>query len=435
MNKLGVVFLFIVLVLTPVMPRATSADQGSPTETPTPTPTTTVDGAWGDLPGLGNAQGPESRPEPEAMEDIRRDLLDLRDILEELYPYAQHYAQVTGQKLPPLPSQRLIQALTPEELNMVREAFGDNYEPFKQSIRTMKPLVLTPGKEPSGEGQPSLNSFTTIPTPTPVTTPPPGITHQNHEQINDAAGDLSEPDYPTSVGCPKSRYSHGVMLGLFIVKVAGDLAETIAETIGCEGTLVTVPLFPLGCVGSNAPGCLVWAIVKEIALVANAVYEGFSFCNGGVDGAELGAAFENIQIIHADLADHDRGLTTRFNTTDKFLFNFRNSELASRIEANLASPEDDPIALFALPRQVCMSTELETLQATDPFAPEVIAGCGLLELVSDIVRSAIDMTIVAGGSVNNAEAEFQAAVDHYNNGEYKLAYARFRKAYREAVKP
>jgi hypothetical protein len=26
-------------------------------------------------------------------------------------------------------------------------------------------------------------------------------------------------------------------------------------------------------------------------------------------------------------------------------------------------------------------------------------------------------------------------VEHYNNGEWKLAYARFRKAYREAVRP
>ena len=430
MSKLGVVFLVMVLVFTPVMPRATSADQGSPI----PTPTTTVDG--GDLPGWANGQSSESRPDPEAMEDIRRDLLDFRDILEELYPYAQHYAQVTGQEPPPLPSRQLIQALAPEELKMVREAFGDDYELFKQSVKTMKSLDLASGKGPGEmEGQPLLNSFTTIPTPTPVTTPPPGITHQNHDQINDAAGDLAEPGYPTSVGCPKWRYPHGAMLGLFILKVAGDLAGTIADTIGCEGSLVTVPIFPAGCVGTSAPGCLVWAIVKGIALATNAIFEGFSFCNGGVDGAELGAAFENIQIIHADLHDHDRGLTTRANTTDKFLFNFRNLNLRQRIEDNIGSPEDSPIALFTLPRQVCISTELETLQAKDPYAPEVIAGCGLLELVMDTVRSAIDMHFVAGQDVHNAEAEFAAATVHYNNGKWKLAFTRLRNAYRDAVRP
>jgi hypothetical protein len=45
------------------------------------------------------------------------------------------------------------------------------------------------------------------------------------------------------------------------------------------------------------------------------------------------------------------------------------------------------------------------------------------------------MTRATGQDVNNAEAEFDAAIQHYNNGEWKLAYARFRKAYREAGRP
>jgi len=387
---------------------------------------------------LGNGQGSESRPDPEAMEDIRRDLLDLVGILEELYPCAQYYAQVTGQEPPPLPSRQLIQALTPEELNMVREAFGDDYELFKQNLKALKSLVLTPGKEPSeGQGQPSLSSFITIPTPTPVTTPPPGITHKNHKQINDAAGDLSKPEYPVMCvpGFLGWRFPHGFMLALFIVKVAGDVAGQIADTVGCEGSLGTAPTAPAGCVGTSAPGCVIWAIVKSIAVALNWVFEASTFCNEEVDGAELGAAFENIQIIHADLHDHDRGLTTRFNTMDKFLFNFRNLNLRQRIEDNIGSPEDSPIALFTLPRQVCMTTELETLQATDPYAPEVIAGCGLLELVMDIVRSAIDMNRIAGQNVHNAQEEYNTAVVHYNNGEWKLAFTRLRNAYRDAVRP
>ena len=132
----------------------------------------------------------------------------------------------------------------------------------------------------------------------------------------------------------------------------------------------------------------------------------------------------------------DWNLTTRANWTDHFLFEFRNLNLRSRIEANLASPEDDPVVLFELPGDVCITTDLEVISADNPkFSSGRIAGCGLLEVVSDTVRSAIDMTIIAGGSVNNAEAEFDAAVQHYNNGEWKLAYARFRKAYREAVRP
>ena len=436
MNKLGVVFLLIVLVLTPVMPIATSAAQGSPTETPTPTPTTTVDGVWGDSPGPVNGQGSEGRPDLEGMENLRRDLLDLRDILEELYPYAQHYAQVSGQEPPPLPSRLLIQALTHEELNMVREAFGDNYAPFKQNLKTLKSLVLTPGQEPGEEeeGQPSLGSFTTIPTPTPVTTPPPGITHKDHDQINDAAGDLAEPGYPTSVGCPTERYPNPTMLDLFKLKVIGDVADLVGEIIGCEATLVVVP-FLFGCYGTSVPGCIAWGILKGIALATNAIFEGFSFCIEWIDDAEQEVGRVNTTIIHADLAEHDRGLTTRANTMDKFLFNFRNLNLRQRIEDNIGSPEDSPIALFTLPRKVCISTELETLQATDPFAPEVIAGCGLLELVMDIVQSAIDMHTIAGQNVHDAQKEYDAAVVHYNDGKWKLAFTRFRNAYRDAVRP
>ena len=51
------------------------------------------------------------------------------------------------------------------------------------------------------------------------------------------------------------------------------------------------------------------------------------------------------------------------------------------------------------------------------------------------MQSAINMTESAEESVNNAWAEFDAAVEHYNNHEWKLSYARFRKAYREAVRP
>ena len=453
MSKLGVVLLLVVLVFTPVMPMATSADQGSPI----PTPTTTVD--WGDLPGWANGPSSESRPDPEAAEDFRQALLDLRDTLQELYPYAQHYAQLSGQEPPPLPSRQLIQSLTHEELDIAREAFGDDYESFKQNVMVLKSLVLTPGKEPGegqgqpspdsftivptptpgkgpgeGQGQPSLSSFTTIPTPTPVTTPPPGITHKNHEQTNDVTGHLEEPGYPTSVGCPKERYSNPLMLGLHIGKAVLDLVALGADNLLCEGTLVTVSWL-FGCFGTTIPQCLIWAILQEIALVMNAVYDGFSFCNANIDTAELEQGRVNTRIIHADLAEHDRGLTTRFNTMDKFLFNFRNLNLRQRIEDNIGSPEDSPIALFTLPRKVCISTELETLQATDPYAPEVIAGCGLLELVMDIVDSAIKMHQTAGQDVHNAQVEYDAAKVHYNNGKWKLAFTRLRNAYRDAVRP
>jgi hypothetical protein len=173
-------------------------------------------------------------------------------------------------------------------------------------------------------------------------------------------------------------------------------------------------------------------------VAAEAVDDGLKFCNDWINSAEVSATYENIQIIHAELAMADWNLTTRANWTDHFLFEFRNLNLRSRIEANLASPEDDPVILFELPGDICITTDLEAYDANNPadrFSSKRIAGCGLLEVVSDTVRSAIDMNVTAGENIHNAEAEFDAAVKHYDNGEWKLAYARFRKAYREAVRP
>jgi hypothetical protein len=191
----------------------------------------------------------------------------------------------------------------------------------------------------------------------------------------------------------------------------------------------------LGLNAQDPVQCIVKKVFDCVAFAVETIKDGFDLCNDMVDSATIQALYEDTKIVHADLAMHDENLHTRFNRTDKFLFNFRNLNLRLNIEANLASPDDEPHALLALPRKVCISTELETLQATDPYAPEVIAGCGLLELVRDTVEKAIEMTLVAGESVHDAEREFAMGVAHYNKGEWKLAYTRFRNAYRDALRP
>lgn len=446
MNKLGVVSLLIVLVLTPVMPRATSADQGAAIETPTPTTTTTAT----PTPVIVKPLDSSGRYNPEDMEELRGALFDVADVLDELYPFAEYYAQVSGTELPPRVDRQLIQEITPDGLYMLREALGGEEEvkSFLDNIRDLEAVVLTL-KEESSEGDkgvgPSPDSFTTsstdtppltsigiIPAPTPVTSRPPRIRHADHDQTNEDAGDLEEPGY--FVLCSKTRNSAAGMLAAMVITDIAKAAAYLADIITCENTLIVIAL-PFGG-GTNIPGCVVAGVVKGIGLAAEAILEGLKFCDGTIDGAELGAAFKNTVLLHAELAMHDDNLTTRFNWTDNDLFHFRNLNLRSRIEDNLASPEDDPIALFTLPGDICITTDLEVISANNPrFSSGRIAGCGLLEVVSDTVRSAIDMNQNAGQDINNAEAEFDAAVQHYNNGEWKLAYARFRKAYREAVRP
>jgi hypothetical protein len=435
-RKLGLVLIIVLILATGLAVAATPEERAPALGTPTPaeetevpspvkvTPTPTASIYTQPCPGSDDSK---------AMEEFRAELLTTADVLDALYPYAQAAAQAKGEGPAPRVNRKLIEAATHQELCWVRSTFGEDYTLFKDMIKVLKSQGLT-----SAQTSGPLNSFTIIPTPTPVTTPTPGIRHTGQDQTNDQLGDLPEPDYPTSVGCPKERYSPWALFATLIAKTAAAVVEDPLDDLACEGTLIVIAL-PFGG-GTSLPACVAWGIAKGILLAAEAVDEGLNFCNDAINGAELSAAYDNIKIIHAELAMADWNLTTRANWTDHFLFEFRNLNLRSRIEANLASPEDDPIVLFELPGDVCITTDLEVYDMNDPgqrYSADRIAGCGLLEVVSDTVRSAIDMTEIASGpdSVHNAKAEFQAAVDHYNHGEWKLAYARFRKAYREAVRP
>jgi hypothetical protein len=475
--------MLIVIALVPalVIPISGSADRGLHKETPipitatqtptpvvaqaTPTPVTGDDIVCFDLSTVDEAVGsfgpsdvlcvdmsqvrggvPDSREvferlgtssvfETVALEDFRGELLDILDELDELSAeLPSGYPRLRDIQSSLKTERKRIQELTDEELHIAQSAFTD-YKVVKASLESVKSLVRA-SKKASAEADQglgsSLNSFTIIPTPTPVTSPPPGIEHTGaaRDAINQTTGDLFPPAWPTDVACPEQGYPPAVMFGMMIGIQIGRAAEVVTQVM-CSEKTATCP----GVNIQDPPTCWVYVAIHTITNIVEDVRDGFAFCNGNVIAARIEALYHDTEIIHADLDDHDQNLTTRFNWMDKFLFDFRNLNLRLNIEANLASPDDDPHALLALPRAVCISTELEALQLTDPFASEVIAGCGLLEVVSDTVRSAMDMTLNAGEGINNAEAEFDAAVAHYNNGEWKLAYARFRKAYREAVRP
>ena len=471
----------IVLVLAMVIPISGSANLGSATGTPTPivataTPIigdstnlvpvditdigssgmTTVDGAIGHPSGVFNFQVPEGGPDPQAMEDFRTELFSLADTLNKLLDEAYPTVKVNGRQLPPAVKvdRQSIQELTHEELYIVRQAFGASsveLKVVKNEIETLRSLVSTSVKG-SREGEeglgPSLGSFAVIPTPAPV----PLDTMQHHtlknaNSKNIEAGDIfikeggnenQTPAYPTDVGCPKDFYKGNV---IWTIKKALDAIELVRSWVelGCVSTIVVCPIPG----GANFPSCIAAAVVDGLFAATRAILNGFSFCNGGIVSAQHEAIFNNTQILHSDLIDHEVHLNRRANAIDRFIFDFRNLNLRTRIEANLASPEDDPISLLTLPSSICIKDDPEPGgfnveiigKPNDPLTPERLRRCGLLEVVSDTVRSTIDMNLAAGQSVNNAEAEFDAAVAHFDAGEWKLAYARFRKAFREAVRP
>jgi hypothetical protein len=509
MSKLGFVFALVVLVLAPVMPMAASPHRGSPTGTPTPSISDHTDGVpvegtdSGSIPmamadgGLGHpvsgfnpqgseggpdpetiggvsrelltrlfkAQGFDALPEPEAMEDFRGELLKLVDVLDEIYDEVYPTIQSSGKEpaVSPKELRQLIQELTVDDLYVARASFV-NYGTVKNNIEVLGSLALTSGKGASREDKelgPSLDSFTVIPTPTPVGQ---GIRHfipkplptpvgksipQTNTNID--AGDIfvkeggsQTPNYPVSAfPCfTNTRAPNPVVLGFQITVDALKVVQIVAKNLS-EMTVVICPA-PGQPQGQAIPGAAAVEFLADMAgLLLGLVLDAFNMCIGAIDGAEILASFENTQILHADLDEHDKYLKARADTIDQFLFDFRNLNLRLNIEANLVSPEDNPNSLFALPSSICIKDDpqpggfnVEVVgDPNDPLTPERLRRCGLLEVVSDTVRSAIDMTSLAGQDVNNAEAEFQAAVEHFDAGEWKLSYARFRKAYREAVRP
>ena len=482
MRKHVSLFMLIVLLLGTGSLLAISPDRGSATgavaafkdpATPTPiaataTPTpiigddiVCVDRSKVNEPpapqGILDRLGYDEVPDPQEMEGFRREFLDLVDELDTLAANAPLPPEQLSHVKSSLEEARQgIRELTVEQLYMMQSSFeasGVDLQAAKAGVEYTKLRVLALGKESGEKDQPptrtgptsegsgekgtgagpslsSLSSFVRIPTPTPVSTPiAPAITHQNQEQTNDEVGDLFPPDWPTDIGCPEGGYPTEVMFGFMITLDALNVGSIILEAMCTEKTIV------MGLDVQDPIQCLIKSILDYVILAVQEVNDGFDLCNGMVDSATIQALYGDTKITHADLAGHDANLHTRFNTTDKFLFNFRNLNLRLNIEANLASPDDEPHALLALPRDVCISTELETLQKTEPYAPEVIAGCGLLELVRDTVEKAIEMTLVAGESVHDAQAEFAMGVAHYNNREWKLAYTRFRNAYRDALRP
>jgi hypothetical protein len=401
------------------------------------------------------------------LEELRQTLLDTVDVLEALYPFARVGAGAgaqaesqgrttaeTASALPPLVDRELIKSLTPDELYLMRMALGDDarYKEWKANARALKSLVLMPaadeskadgvGANPEAAQASSATSSTSpwsiniVPAPTPVTTPPPGVEHANHAATNAQTGDLEGPAY--FAACPTERYPNAAVLAVLIASFVTREADDFAEAAGCQGTLFIV-CAPFGG-GTNVPGCLGWGILKGINLATQAVLEGLNYCVGAIDFAEAGWSWELSKLNHAESAMMADNFRQRMNTTENFIHHFRNQELRGRIEENLASPDDNPVASFALPGTVCTLAGYEAFDATDladQFSPARLANCGLLELAREIVDETQDVVVEANGpdSINNAAAEFAAGEAHYAVGEWRRAYDRYRKAYREAVGP
>ena len=113
----------------------------------------------------------------------------------------------------------------------------------------------------------------------------------------------------------------------------------------------------------------------------------------------------------------------------------KNLLLRTQIEADLSSTEGSTfVALYQIPSDVCFSSlndkGIPQLLVMPDLPTVTIEQCGLL----DLVRSIVSQTIAKVGVGTNAQSFFNQGEAQRAAGQYKAAYASYRKAYKAASK-
>ena len=107
----------------------------------------------------------------------------------------------------------------------------------------------------------------------------------------------------------------------------------------------------------------------------------------------------------------------------------KNLLIRTQIEADLSSDDGRVVALYQTPSTRCFPS-LNILGLPQTGLPANIIQCGLL----DLVRSIVSQTIVNGGNDKDALKDFATGDAQRTAGQYKAAYASYRKAYKSAWK-
>jgi len=278
-------------------------------------------------------------------------------------------------------------------------------------------------------------------------------------------------DYPS---CGSTRTSEAVI-------DASDIALFVAEGVreaasrACDEVIVIL--------GEGGNGSLVCIATDAVYIAAKAVNFGLHFCDDKIDQAELGATYGRLGHIHTDLESsvandnanktaiinndntnktaiiiNDNTNTTNIiandNTNTASIVANDNANTASLINngnANTASIIANDNANFAAIianananknelRDLILRTQIEAdlaeVDSATPVAAYVTPNSngGYLDLVQTIVTQSIANIQAAGGNTGQAQSLLSQANAAKTAGDFKGAYALYRKAYKTAVK-
>lgn len=333
-------------------------------------------------------------------------------------------------------TQALIEGLTLEELSVIKRSLDglSGWEAAIDDLQAMADELSAPGAtllvappfDPSigkaiDGAVPDFDPLATVPAPT---FPTPFPANRDYEPTQNEMMTAFPPGY-SAVACvsaPTERYTAARFALATVLQITAVLNPTI--TLLCN---LNIDILGFGA----KIGCIPAAVFAGVVGVINLAQSLLSLCADLVNAAEIQAGYENGRRIMARLNSHNADMLTRFQRNQVFLQDFEGNIARQAMELNMASAQDDPIGLFVLPRTTCRDLQ-------GPVNDSYFAGnvgqrdqCGLIEEIDRVVDELRAMVAESGLTTNNADAEIAAAKAHLAVGEYKSAYARYRKAFRE----
>lgn len=158
------------------------------------------------------------------------------------------------------------------------------------------------------------------------------------------------------------------------------------------------------------------AIPESVLGIVRIIHANVNLCEGDINDAELAASYRRLEYIHYEMDTVQTDLVGLHAKMDSHILDFsewKKFSVRLQIEINLAGhgSHPHPIAIFQLPEQ---------------FG-------GLLDEVRGIVRETIELMVVAGEDIKDAEKEYQRGDKEYYSENYKFAYEYYAQAYRAAT--
>jgi hypothetical protein len=200
---------------------------------------------------------------------------------------------------------------------------------------------------------------------------------------------------------------------------------------------------------NGSAACIPLAIAAD---VANGFFDTSAWCAGEFTANQVDANFRRLEHIHGDLEgaitsiinNDNANTTTLFNNDNANTTTLFNNDNANRTliinndNANLATIISNANANKNELRDLILRTQIEAdLAMVDSSAVVALyetptAAGGYLDLVTTVVTETLAHVQSAGGSISNAQNFLDDANAAKAAGNFKTAYAAYRKAYKAA---